>query len=260
MHFSCCSPVGPLPSAEVVVWASYGRAVRRWSQEALGHREKAHSMKFNKILATAAMVIASMGVATGTAYADTAGPVSTQWKVDRHDSSVVVSTDTGSFVKAGDQLILRDRNGHNVESIPLTLAVDDFTHPVNADVHGRSATLTVNTSPLATRFQPVRHNVDLQAAVAGVKDNIGLTASVGGFLGAATGLVGGCLLGAVAAGVVSAPVALLFGAGPLAGCIGGAILLGSAASLGGTAIGGLGSAIANAQPFIQLLNAPPKKK
>jgi hypothetical protein len=109
-------------------------------------------MKFNKILATAAMVIASMGVATGTAYADTAGPVSTQWKVDRHDSSVVVSTDTGSFVKTGDQLILRDRNGHNVDSIPLTLAVDDFTHPVNADVHGRSATLTVNTSPLATRF------------------------------------------------------------------------------------------------------------
>ncbi|NED68524.1 spore germination protein, partial [Streptomyces sp. SID10244] len=91
----------------------------------------------------------------------------------------------------------------------------------------------LDTNPLLARFQPVPHKVDLSAAVAGVKDNITLTAAIGGFLGAAAGLVGGCLLGAVAAGVVSAPAVLLFGAGPLAGCIGGALLLGSGASLAG---------------------------
>ncbi|GAC68711.1 hypothetical protein [Gordonia soli] len=218
-------------------------------------------MKFNKLVAVSAMIVASMGVATGTAYADAAPQAAgTHWNVARHGSAVTVTTDNGSFGKVGNKLVLSDARGKAVEAVPLVLAVDDFVRPVNATVAGKSATLRVDTNPVTTRFQPVRHNVDLQAAVAGVKDNIGLTASVGGFLGAATGLVGGCLLGAVAAGVVSAPVALLFGAGPLAGCIGGAILLGSAASLGGTAIGGIGSAIANAQPFIQLLNAPPKKK
>ena len=219
-------------------------------------------MKFNKLVAVSAMVVASMSVAVGAAYADPAPApeAGTHWNVARHGSAVVVTTDNGSLSKDGNQLVLRDAAGATVESVPLTLAIDDFTHPVNAQVSTKSATLTADTNPLAARFQPVRHNVDLPAAVAGVKDNIGLTASVGGFLGAATAPSRQPPTRPVAAGVVSAPVALLFGAGPLAGCIGGAILLGSGASLAGTAIGGLGSVIANIQPFIQLLNAPPKAK
>jgi hypothetical protein len=64
----------------------------------------------------------------------------------------------------------------------------------------------------------------------------------------------------VAGAVISAPAALLFGAGPVAGCIGGALLVGAGASLAGTAIGGLGAMAANADPFITLLNAPPAPK
>ncbi|WP_020106372.1 hypothetical protein [Nocardia sp. 348MFTsu5.1] len=220
-------------------------------------------MKFrNRLVAVSVMVVASMSVALGAAYADPApAPTEgTNWQAVRDGSSVIITTDNGSLSKEGNQLVLHDKQGAVVESVPLTLAIDDFQRPVNAKVTPASATLSVDANPLALTFAPVKHNVDLAAAVASVKDNITLTAAVGGFLGAATGLVGGCLLGAVAAGVVSAPVALLFGAGPLAGCIGGAILLGSTFSLAGTAIGGLGAVAANVGPFIQLLNAPPKAK
>ncbi|MGV9713638.1 hypothetical protein ACWDTI_23585 [Gordonia sp. NPDC003424] len=218
-------------------------------------------MKLNRLLAIAVMVIASMGLAVGTANAAplTAAQTATHWKVARHGASVVVSTDTGTFTKANGQLLLRDAKGVVVAGVPLTVAVDDFTHPVNAVASGRTASLSLDTNPLLARFQPVAHKADLSAAVAGVKDNITLSAAIGGFVGAAAGLVTGCLLGAVAAGVVSAPAVLLFGAGPLAGCVGGALLLGSGASLAGTAIAGLGAVAANIGPFVQLLNAPPKK-
>lgn len=118
-----------------------------------------------------------------------------------------------------------------------------------------AAPVEVAPSPTAAFEQ----NVDLPAAVSGVRDNITTTATIGGYIGGATGLVGGCLLGGAAAGVVSAPAALLFGAGPVAGCVGGALLLGSTGALAGTAVGGLGSAAANAGTFVQLLNQPPKK-
>ena len=219
-------------------------------------------MKLNKLLALAIMVIASMGLATGTAYAAPApaAVAPTHWNVLRHGAAVTLSTDNGTFAKIGNQLQLRDAKGLVAATVPLTVAVDDWAHPVDAQVSGKTVNLRLDTTPLLSRFQPIKRNVDLSAAVAGVKDNITLTAAVGGFVGAAAGLVGGCVLGAIAAGVVSAPAALLFGAGPLAGCVGGALLLGSGASLAGTAIGGLGAVAANVGPFIQLLNQPPKKK
>ncbi|MCZ4558758.1 hypothetical protein O4215_24655 [Rhodococcus maanshanensis] len=220
-------------------------------------------MKMTKLAAVSAMTIASMGIIAGTAYADPA-PATTAgvgWNVTRSGNQVILDTAAGSLAKENNHLIVRDSSGAIVESVPLALAVDGIAHPVTAMIDGRTATLTADTSPAAATpvALPVK-DIDLPAAVAGVKDNITMTGAVGGFLGAATGLVGGCILGAVAAGVVSAPAAMLFGAGPLAGCIGGALLVGAGASLAGTAIGGLGAVAANAQPFITLLNAPPAAK
>lgn len=227
-------------------------------------------MKMTQMVAVSAMTIASMGIVAGTAYADPA-PVASPgvgWNVTRSGDQVIVDTLAGSLSKENNQLVVRDASGATVESVPLALAVDGISHPVDAVVDGRTATLTTDLSPAAAKpvatpvndiALPVK-DIDMPAAVAAVKDSITLTGAVGGFLGGAAGLVGGCLLGAVAAGVVSAPVAMLFGAGPIAGCIGGAILLGSGASLAGTAVGGLGGAAANAQQFITLLNAPPAAK
>lgn len=222
-------------------------------------------MKIGKFAATSALVIAAMTTAMGTSYADPApAPAPVGWNVSANGAQVIVDTSAGTLSNEDNHLVVRDAAGALVDSVPLSIAVDGFAHPVAADIDGNHAVLTADVSPAAATpvaaQLPGLHQVDLPAAIAGVKDNLSLTASVGGFLGAATGLVGGCLLGAVAAGVVSAPAALLFGAGPIAGCIGGALLLGSTASLAGTAIGGLGAIAANAGPFIALLNAPPAKK
>ncbi|SEL00772.1 hypothetical protein [Rhodococcus maanshanensis] len=220
-------------------------------------------MKMTKLAAVSAMTIASMGIIAGTAHADPAPATATGvgWNVTRSGNQVILDTAAGSLATENNHLIVRDSSGAIVESVPLALAVDGISHPVTAKIDGRTATLTADTSPAAaTSVALPAKDIDLPAAVAGVKDNITMTGAVGGFLGAATGLVGGCILGAVAGGVVSAPAAMLFGAGPLAGCIGGALLVGAGASLAGTAIGGLGAVAANAQPFITLLNAPPAAK
>ena len=62
-------------------------------------------------------------------------------------------------------------------------------------------------------------------------------------MGAATGLVGGCVLGAIAGGVISAPAVRLFGVGPLAGYVRGALQFGPGAGLAEAAINGLGAAV-----------------
>ncbi|MBY6436367.1 MULTISPECIES: hypothetical protein [Rhodococcoides] len=218
-------------------------------------------MKLNRMAAVAAMTIVALGGASATAYANPTAP-EVHWNAVAAGTGVLVTTDSGTLSTENNHLVVRDAAGVVVDSVPLGLALDGVVHPVSAQVDGNTATLAVDAAAPTTPVYdlPGTVPVDLPAAVAGVKDNIALSASVGGFLGAASGLVGGCLLGATAAGVVSAPVALLFGAGPLAGCIGGAVLLGSGASLAGTAIGGLGAVAGNAQQFVTLLQAPPAPK
>lgn len=219
------------------------------------------SHRRTKFAAVAAMTIAVVGVAAGTAQAAPEAPAPVGWSVTGEANHVLVDTTAGSLTTEGDHLVVRDGAGNLVDSVPLTFTFDGTAHPISAQVDGTHAVLTPNLDPAAAKpvALPVK-DIDLPAAVSGVKDNLSLTASVGGFVGGAAGLVTGCLLGATAAGVVSAPAALLFGAGPLAGCVGGALLLGSGASLLGTAVGGLGAVAANAQPFITLLNAPPAAK
>lgn len=202
-------------------------------------------MKIRTLTAIAALTIGAVGVAAGTAQAAplaTDVPANVQstgqgvdWTVTRDGNRVLVRTASGSLALESNRLMVRNDQGLVVESIPLSLAVDGLAHPVDAHLAGNTATLTTNTTPAAaTAVDPSlpRRNVDLPAAVGAVQPPISLTAAIGGFLGAATGLVGGCVLGAIAGGVVSAPAAMLFGAGPLAGCVGGALLLGSGPSPG----------------------------
>ncbi|WP_237720434.1 MULTISPECIES: hypothetical protein [Rhodococcus] len=211
-------------------------------------------------MAVAIMTIASMGIVTGTAYADPAPASGVGWNVTSSGNQVIVDTAAGSLSNENNHLVARDAAGVLVDSVPLAIAVDGVSHPVAAQIDGHTATLTADASPAAaTPVSLPLQQVDLPAAAANVKDNITLTAAVGGFLGAASDLVGGCVLGAIAGGVVSAPAALLFGAGRR-GMHRGALLVGAGASLAGTAIGGLGAMAANAQPFTTLLNQPPAAK
>ncbi|MBY4127863.1 hypothetical protein HQO83_05610 [Rhodococcus fascians] len=225
-------------------------------------------MKLTRFAATSALVIAAMTTAMGTAYADPAPApaAAVGWNVTQSGNQVLVDTTAGTLSNEDNHLVVRDASGALVDSVPLAIAVDGFSHPVAAVVDGNHATLTTDVSPAAatpvSTSLPGLQQVDLPAAVAGVKDNLSLSATVGGFLGAATGFVTGCflggMLGASAGGVTPLFVGVVPGA--IAGCIGGAVLLGSGASLAGTAIGGLTALASNVAPFIQLLNAPPAVK
>ncbi|MGV8871370.1 MAG: hypothetical protein ACOH2Q_02500 [Rhodococcus sp. (in: high G+C Gram-positive bacteria)] len=223
-------------------------------------------MKLTRFAATSALVIAAMTTAMGTAYADPAPAVAAPvgWNVTQAGTQVLVDTTAGTLSNEDNHLVVRDSTGAVVDSVPLAIAADGFSHPVAAVIDGNHATLTADVSPAAatpvSTSLPGLQQVDLPAAVAGVKDNLSLTASVGGFLGAATGIVGGCILGIITGVVVTAPVATLLGAGPIGGCVIGAIALGAIGSLAGTSAGGLGALAGNAGQFIQLLNAPPAVK
>ncbi|WKN59929.1 hypothetical protein R1X32_08805 (plasmid) [Rhodococcus opacus] len=230
-------------------------------------------MKIRKLAATAALTIGALGIVSGTAQAipnrtdappnAQSIPQSVDWTVARDGTDVVVRIASGSLAIENNRMIVRNDQGSVVESIPLTLAVDRLAHPVAARLVGDTAVLTANTDPAAATAVDragALHDVDLPAAVGGVQPSISLTSAIGGFLGAATGLVGGCVLGAVAGGVISAPAVMPLGAGRVAGCVGGALLLGSGAGLAGTAIGGLGAAITNVPQFMQLLNQAPAPK
>lgn len=213
--------------------------------------------------ALAAGIAAAVSLYLGPAVASAdpvspPGPVS--WNVAMDGGDVIVHTDAGTLSNEDHHLVVRDAGGNLVDSVPLAIEQNGVEHPVDAAITGDTARLTPDMRPeSAVSVLPVFRQADLPAAVASVKDNITLTAAVGGFLGAAAGLVTGCLLGAAVGAAVSAPAALLFGFGPLAGCVGGAVLVGTTSSLTGTAIGGLGAVAANTPQFIELLNAPPKK-
>lgn len=230
-------------------------------------------MKIRRFTVTSALVVAALGAAAGTANAVPVAPPAPaaaqdaahvlHWNLTRQDGQVTLKTDSGSMRLEDGHLVVRNGAGEIAASVPLAYAVVGNPHevfPVAAHIDGNTTTLTPSRTADAglSAKVPGLHPVDLNSAVAAVKDPIGLTSQIGGFIGAAGGLVGGCLLGAAAAGVVSAPAVELFGAGPLAGCVGGALLLGTTAGLAGTAIGGIGAATANAQPFFQKLNEPTK--
>ncbi|MBJ7352988.1 MAG: hypothetical protein JHD12_20875, partial [Rhodococcus sp.] len=160
-------------------------------------------MKLTRFAATSALVIAAMTTAMGTAYADPAPApaAAVGWNVTQAGNQVLVDTTAGTLSNEDNHLVVRDANGVLVDSVPLAIAADGFSHPVAADIDGNHATLTADVSPAAatpvSTSLPGLQQVDLPAAVAGVKDNLSLTASVGGFLGAATGIVGGCILGII---------------------------------------------------------------
>ncbi|TQC38999.1 hypothetical protein EEB14_58935, partial [Rhodococcus sp. WS4] len=165
-------------------------------------------MKIRTLTAIAALTIGAVGVAAGTAQAAPLGtdvPANVQstgqgvdWTVTRDGNRVIVRIASGSLALENNRLLVRNDQGVVVESIPLSLAVDGLAHPVDAHLEGNAATLATNTAPAAAtavdHALPV-HDVDLPAAVGAVQPPISLTSAIGGFLGAATGLVGGCVLG-----------------------------------------------------------------
>lgn len=232
-------------------------------------------MKLNKFAATAALAIAAVGIASGTANAAPAAAPSTSvnYTAGQEGNSSVIKTDSGTLSIENGIFQIKAAAGNLVAGTPLQYQIDDFLFPIDAKVDGNKATLTPSLDlnratyhPVALPFQegaPWKTPYDReQSAFNRMKDQISLGATIGSAGGAIGGAVVGCGLGLAVGLVATAPLATLFGAGPLGGCIAGAAAVGFLGTLAGTLFVTIPVAVASAIQYFVTINepfkAPPK--
>ncbi|WP_063055621.1 hypothetical protein [Nocardia salmonicida] len=234
-------------------------------------------MNISKVAATSALVIAALGVATGTSHAAPApAPVPAfldgvnqgvnqvlpgiNWKTGIEGDAVVVETDAGSLTTANNQLQVRDNQGNIVAALPLAYTIDDLEYPIDAIVDGTRATLTPRTDAASARPSSLLKDVVRQDAfddaVSAAATQFGIITAIGTLVGTLTGGVAGCAIGGAGGILLGIPVLALGGATGVAGCLAGAavgIPLGAAAGL---VLTGVPAAIAVGIGFNNRINAP----
>ncbi|MFI5780559.1 hypothetical protein [Nocardia sp. NPDC051570] len=238
-------------------------------------------MRFTKLAATSALVIAAVGISAGTAYADVPStPASNStlqtdllpgihYKASLVDHSVVVSTDSGSMAARDGQFQFLDGSGQVVAALPLSYQRGGQSFPIAAAVDGHTATLTPSTdpaqaTPVAAQVPDLR-NVDATAnpnfnqAVSNLSSEVAIGVAIGTLIGTAIGAGIGCIAGGVVAGAAGAAVTIGTLAVPAA--LGGCLVTGAAlAAIGAVAgtiiIGGPVTAVALFQFFADLATPP----
>ncbi|WP_063005902.1 hypothetical protein [Nocardia salmonicida] len=234
-------------------------------------------MNISKVAATSALVIAALGVATGTSHAAPApAPVPAfldgvnqgvnqvlpgiNWKTGIEGDAVVVETDAGSLTTANNQFQVRDNQGNIVAALPLAYTIDDLEYPIDAIVDGTRATLTPRTDAASARPSSLLKDVVRQDAfddaVSAAATQFGIITAIGTLVGTLTGGVAGCAIGGAGGILLGIPVLALGGATGVAGCLAGAavgIPLGAAAGL---VLTGVPAAIAVGIGFNNRINAP----
>ncbi|MFD6399680.1 hypothetical protein [Nocardia sp. NPDC060249] len=236
-------------------------------------------MNISKVAATSALVIAALGVATGTSHAAPApapAPVAAfldgvnqgvnqvlpgiNWKTGIEGDAVVVETDAGSLTTENNQFQVRDNQGNIVAALPLAYTIDDLEYPIDAAIDGTRATLTPRTDAASARPSTLLKDVVRQDAfddaVGAAATQFGIITAIGTLVGTLTGGLAGCAIGGVGGLVLGVPVLALGGATGLAGCLAGAavgIPLGAAAGL---VLTGVPAAIAIGIGFHNRINAP----
>lgn len=227
-------------------------------------------MKMREFAGIAAVLIAATGVSAGTAYA---GPAETDDGTINYTSqiteagSTVVRTDAGSLVVEDGALKVKAADGTTVAGTELKLRIDDFEFPIAARISDRTATLTPQIDQSHAVYKPValpyedqapwKTQYDReQAAWNRLRDTIGLGATVGTLVGGLGGAALGCVLGGVAFATATAPLATLFGVGPLAGCLIGASTVGFLGTIAGQLFVTAPVAIAAAVQYFTTINQP----
>jgi hypothetical protein len=230
-------------------------------------------MKMKKFAAVSVLVIAAVGITSGTAYADpTPAPAAgtgvqtdilpgIHYTANVVDNSVVLKTDFGSLTTKGTQFQVLDGGGRLVAGMPLTYLKDGMEWPIAAQIDGKTATFTPSTNPAdarpASMLQPVSAKdiggVDFNTALNTAATQFELATAVGTLLGTIVGAGLGCVAGAI----IGAPLVVpTFFVGPIGLCLAGAgvgIALGAAA---GMIVFGVPVGIASAIQFYNSVYAP----
>ncbi|MEU1206359.1 hypothetical protein [Nocardia sp. NPDC005825] len=227
-------------------------------------------MKMREFAGIAALLVAATGVTAGTAYA---GPAKTDDGTINYTSQVteqgntVVSTDAGSLVVEDGALKVKAANGITVAGTELKFRIDDFEFPIAAQISDRTATLTPQADLAHAVYKPVALPYEDQApwktqydrelaAWNRLTSTISAGATIGTVVGGLGGAALGCVLGGVAFATATAPLATLFGVGPLAGCLIGASTVGFLGTIGGQLLVTAPIAIAAAVQYFTTINQP----
>ncbi|MEV5652369.1 hypothetical protein AB0L57_29325 [Nocardia sp. NPDC052254] len=215
-----------------------------------------------KIVTVAAGLVAAIGMASGSAGAQSGADDAVGFTAHATDTQSIVTTDSGSMVVEDGVFKIKAANGSVLTGMPLQFRVDEFEFPIVADIAGRTATLRPEFDmahaaykPAALPFEntaPWKSDYDReQAAWSRLTSTILMGASLGTLIGGLGGAAAGCVLGGIAGATVAAAaiVGLFGGFIPAAavGCLGGIVAVGALGTLAGqiliTAPVAIGSAI-----------------
>ncbi|MDQ1181903.1 ammonium transporter [Rhodococcus sp. SORGH_AS_0301] len=190
-------------------------------------------MKLRRLVATSAIAIASLGVATGTAYAQpaTTTPSATttesapaenselNWASRVEGGKVITTVDAGLFRASDDgkSVVLEDNEGNRVVSLPLSFNLNgvEFPYGVEYTDEGRTVTLIPNlAAPMGLAPASLEQNAaspaENTAAEQSFASQLGLATSIGGLTGTVIGAVAGAVLGLPLLGagsVITIPIA-----------------------------------------------------
>lgn len=200
-----------------------------------------------RMISAVTIAASAAAVALSQATVATAAPTPIHYQAKAVGHTVIMSTDAGDLVIAGDQLQIRNSAKTVVSSIPLRYSVNGRLSPIDARVAGRTVTLTPRTDAAAQRVAPGYINADANgyatkqqrddAALGRLGMQVGVPVAIGSLVGTAIGAGLGCLLGPT-------------------GCLAGLVLgagVGSIIGSVGVGLPALGIALAN---YNNTVNAP----
>ncbi len=234
-----------------------------------------------KYVATPLLAVAAVGIAAGTANAETvpttpaAVPTSistdvlpgVKYTADVSDSSTVINTPFGSVTTRGGTFEVLDTSKHLVAGTPLTSDPNTAAWPNAAKVAGGVA--TAPSAPVIKAAAAIPglpdapglplHNVDAQAdfnsALSVAATQFGLATGVGTLTGGVVGAGLGCVGGAATGGFVAIPTGPIAPAAAVLGCILGASVGVTLGGLAGAALIGVPVGIASAAQMYNTLHA-----
>ncbi|GAA5055198.1 hypothetical protein [Nocardia callitridis] len=229
-------------------------------------------MKFTKsvialALATTATILGATTAAAAPPTLDVDLMPGVNYRAYQDGDTAVISVDSGKLIVDHGRFQIRSDSGDILAGVPLEFNIDDIAFPIDAEIDGNTARLTpsadmsrANYNPVALPFEdsaPWKSPYDREVAA---WTRMTSTISTSSIIGAVVGAVGagtiGCLLGGAAGTVLTGPLATLFGAGPLAGCLIGAAALAPIGVLSGAVFVGAPVAIAAFIQYQTTINAP----
>lgn len=224
-----------------------------------------------KITTTCALLVTATCIATGSA---SAAPDSDQKPVNytatSTDTSTIVTTDSGSLVVEEGVFKVKAANGTVLAGTELSFRVDNFVFPIAADISDRTATLTPKFDtehavykPVALPYEdqaPWRTEYEReQAAWARLASTLTMGAGIGAMVGGIGGAAVGCVIGGVTLAALTGPLAMMFGVGPLAGCLMGAAAVGFLGTVAGQVFITAPIMILAAIQYFTTINSPAPK-